>query len=88
MIVLHRLADAQAELYLNPDLIQTIEALPDTHIALTTGSTLVVHESPAEVAEAVREWRASVLVLAVAETPQQAHEPDEDSQPDADYPDA
>lgn len=67
MIVLHRLgAGARAELQLNPDLILTVEAHPDTVVALTTGAKLVVSETPDEVADAVREWRVRVLADALA----------------------
>lgn len=62
MIVLHRLAHEAEPFHLNPDLILTVEATPDTVIALTTGARIVVAESPERVAEAVRVWRSSVLV--------------------------
>ena len=42
MIALHRITQPDHELYLNPDLIQTVEANPDTVIALTNGSRFVV----------------------------------------------
>ena len=61
MIRLHKLARDPQEFHLNPDLILTIEAHPDTVVTLTTGSRLVVTETPEEVAAAVRQWRASVL---------------------------
>ena len=59
MIRLTRL-DRQ-EIALNCDLIESIEAQPDTTIRLVTGQTRVVRESVDEVLERVREWRASVL---------------------------
>jgi flagellar protein FlbD len=34
--------------FLNPDLILTLEATPDTVITLTTGEKLMVRESPQE----------------------------------------
>jgi flagellar protein FlbD len=61
MIRLHRLGHTPQPLHLNPDLIVTIEANPDTVVTLTTGSRLLVSESPEAVADAVRTWRASVL---------------------------
>ena len=61
MIVLHRLAHRPEPFHLNPDLITTVEALPDTHVSLTTGSKVVVCESPDEVADAVRAWRVQVM---------------------------
>jgi flagellar protein FlbD len=61
MITLHRLGIRSEELHLNPDLITTVEAHPDTVITLATGSKVVVMEGPDEVADAVREWRAAIL---------------------------
>jgi flagellar protein FlbD len=61
MITLHRLGIRSEELQLNPDLITTVEAHPDTVITLATGSKVVVAEAPDEIADAVREWRAGIL---------------------------
>ena len=61
MIRLHRLGHEPHPFHLNPDLVLTVEAHPDTVVTLTTGSRLLVMESPEEVAAAVRAWRASVL---------------------------
>jgi flagellar protein FlbD len=61
MIRLHKLGRAPQPFHLNPDLVLTVEANPDTVVVLTTGSRLVVTETPEEVAEAVRTWRASIL---------------------------
>ena len=61
MITLHRLGIRSEELHLNPDLIMTVEAHPDTVITLATGSKVVVSEAPDEIAELVREWRAGIL---------------------------
>src|SRR5215210_3576888 len=61
MIRLHRLGHTPQPLHLNPDLVLTVEASPDTVVTLTTGSRLLVTESPEAVADAVRAWRASVL---------------------------
>ena len=60
MIRLHKLGRTPHPFHLNPDLILTVEANPDTVVVLTTGSRLVVVETPDQVAEAVRTWRASV----------------------------
>lgn len=35
--------------FLNPDMILTLEATPDTVITLTTGEKLMVRESPQEI---------------------------------------
>ncbi len=61
MIRLHRLGHDPQPLHINPDLVQTVEANPDTVVTLTTGTKLLVMESPEAVADAVRAWRASVL---------------------------
>jgi flagellar protein FlbD len=61
MITLHRLAHHDESFQLNPDLIATVEAVPDTIVALTNGKRVLVEESPEQVADAIREWRASVL---------------------------
>jgi flagellar protein FlbD len=64
MIPLHRLAISAQPFHLNPDLIATVEACPDTTLGLTTGAKVVVSESPDEVVEAVRAWRAGLVAHA------------------------
>ena len=49
------------EIALNSDLIESIEARPDTTIRLVTGQSLVVREPLDEVLDRIRNWRASVL---------------------------
>jgi flagellar protein FlbD len=66
MIELHRLGRTSEPFHLNPDLIVSVEAQPDTHIALTTGANLIVNESPEQVVEEIRAWRAGVLADALA----------------------
>jgi flagellar protein FlbD len=61
MICLHKFGREPQPVYLNPDLILSIEAHPDTVVTLTTGSRVLVTETPEEVADAVRTWRASIL---------------------------
>jgi flagellar protein FlbD len=61
MITLHRLGHWDEPFQLNPDLIATVESVPDTILRLTTGKRVMVDESPDEVVAAIREWRASVL---------------------------
>jgi flagellar protein FlbD len=68
MIVLHRLTNPNHPLYLNPDLIQTVEANPDTVIALENASKFVVAETPEQIVFLIREWKASVIASA-SETP-------------------
>jgi flagellar protein FlbD len=60
MIELHRLGAHGEPLWLNPDLIATLEAHPDTVIALTSGTKVMVAESVDEVIDRVRDWRVSV----------------------------
>jgi flagellar protein FlbD len=59
MIELHRLGQPEP-FHLNPDLIVTVEAHPDTVITLATGTRVVVAESPQEVSDLVRDWRVSI----------------------------
>lgn len=64
MISLHRLGHPDAPFQLNPDLIATIEATPDTVVSLTSGTRYVIVERPDVVVEAIRAWRASILAKA------------------------
>ena len=50
---------------LNCDLIERVEANPDTVLTMVDGSRYVVRESIAEVVEKIRAFRASVLREAV-----------------------
>lgn len=62
---------------LNPDLIERIEATPDTVITLVSGTKYVVAESVEDLVESVRSFRAAVLMATTAptppETPRAAH---------------
>lgn len=69
MITLHRLGHDGGQFQLNPDLVVTIDANPDTVICLSTGSKVLVRESPAEVVDAVREWRVGILAGALKRKP-------------------
>lgn len=69
MILLHRLGRETTPFHLNPDLITTIEANPDTVVHLTTGQSHLVTESPDEVLAAVRSWRRSTFPIQVATSP-------------------
>ncbi len=66
MIELTRLGSHREPLWINPDLIATMEAHPDTVIALTTGSKVMVVEDVAQVVERVRAWRVSIAHGAAA----------------------
>ena len=46
---------------LNPDLIEKVEAHPDTVAFLVDGTKYVVRESVDEVLQEIREYRASIL---------------------------
>ena len=61
MITLNRLGHSDEPFQLNPDMIVTVEANPDTVITLATGAKVVVAETPKEVAAAVHAQRAAVL---------------------------
>jgi flagellar protein FlbD len=47
---------------LNCDLIEHIEATPDTVITLTTGQKITVLETAEDIIERVRAWRHSLLL--------------------------
>ena len=66
MIELTRLGSRREPLWLNPDLVATIEAHPDTLISLTTGSKLMVVEDVGEVVARIRAWRVSIAEGALA----------------------
>lgn len=50
-----------AQIYVNPDLIQYLEASPDTRVTLTTGTMLMVLDDPSVVVERVIAYRRSIL---------------------------
>ena len=56
MISLHRLGHQAEEFHLNPDLIVTVEANPDTVITLTTGTKIVVAEPPERVVDEIQQY--------------------------------
>ncbi len=60
MIELQRLGAHGEQVWVNPDLIATIEAHPDTVVVLTTGTKVVVADTIDEVVARVRAWRVSV----------------------------
>jgi flagellar protein FlbD len=65
MITLHRLGHKLEIFRLNPDLIVTIEATPDTVITLATGAKIVVAETPERVVSEVRAYRVDILAGAL-----------------------
>lgn len=62
MIDLHLINDSQ--IILNSDLIEFIEATPDTVISLSNGKKMIVKESVSEVVDKVIEFRRRVNVSA------------------------
>jgi flagellar protein FlbD len=75
MISLHRLGHQAEEFHLNPDLIVTVEANPDTVITLTTGTKVVVAESPDRVVAEIRTYRVDVLSGALNKRRQEGAQP-------------
>jgi flagellar protein FlbD len=61
MIALHRLTHPNQVVFVNSDLIQTIEATPDTVVSLTNSSRLIVIEKPYEILGLIRGWRSSII---------------------------
>jgi flagellar protein FlbD len=62
MIIVTRLHGGRVAV--NCDLIERVEATPDTVVTLVDGGRYVVAESVAEVVDKVRAFRASVVLLA------------------------
>lgn len=50
-----------APFYLNPELIQTVEATPDTIITLINNKKLIVKDTPEQIAERFIEYRRKTL---------------------------
>jgi uncharacterized protein YlzI (FlbEa/FlbD family) len=65
VIRLHRLGHPDEDYHLNPDLVVSIEATPDTVVSLATGVKLLVCERPEAIVAAIAEWRAGVLEAAL-----------------------
>lgn len=79
VILVHRLKGEP--MFVNADLIESIEARPDTVLTLVDGRKTVVAERPEQVVDRVREFRAAILVTVeelrsggAAETPGPAAE--------------
>jgi uncharacterized protein YlzI (FlbEa/FlbD family) len=65
MIKLHRLGHHVEAFELNPDLIMTVEATPDTVITLSNGTKIVVAEPPERVVADVRDHKIEILAGAL-----------------------
>jgi flagellar protein FlbD len=61
------------EMVVNADLIETVESTPDTVLTLVDGKKYVVHESPRQVVDEIRAYRASIL--SVLDAPEAAAVP-------------
>jgi len=66
MVKVTRLNDA--ELVINADLIEFIEAIPDTIISLTTGKKIMVKESIDEIIDRVARFRRLSSTLSIDNT--------------------
>jgi flagellar protein FlbD len=73
MIIVTRLNGT--EIVVNADLIETIEATPDTVVTLVDGTRYVVEEPPATIIERVMGFRAAVLRLGDEPIPSPTAEP-------------
>lgn len=62
MVLVHRLKGEAV--FLNADMIESIEARPDTVVVMVDGRSFVLSDSPEEIVDRVRRFRASVLVAA------------------------
>lgn len=62
MVLVHRLKGEPV--FVNADLIESIEACPDTVMVLVDGRSLVLRDDPADIVDRIRRFRASVLVAA------------------------
>lgn len=73
MIIVTRLNGT--EIVVNADLIETIEATPDTVVTLVDGTRYVVEEPPATIIERVMGFRAAVLRLGDEPIPSSGNQP-------------
>ena len=62
MIIVHRLRGEP--MFLDADLIESIEETPDTVVTLVDGRRMVVSDAGSDIAERVLEFRASILASA------------------------
>ncbi len=62
MILVHRLKGEP--FFVNADLIDSVEATPDTVVSFVDGRRVVVGEAPHEIVERIVTFRAAILVAA------------------------
>lgn len=58
--------------YLNPDLIISVEAMPDTVVTLTTGEKFIVQETPQEITARFIAFKRAITQGAWTATPETA----------------
>jgi flagellar protein FlbD len=68
MILLHKLSHEREPFQLNPDLIERVDASPDCHVLLTTGTKFAVVETVDEVVARIKRWRVDVLAQSLRES--------------------
>lgn len=69
MIKVSRLRALEAELVVNAELIETVEATPDTVITLTTGHKVIVQESVDQIIRLVVAYKRSLYASRPGESP-------------------
>ena len=57
-----------SKIYINPELIQTVESTPDTVITLLSNKKMIVKDTPQEIAERFIEYRRKTLTPLIART--------------------
>lgn len=57
-----------SKIYINPELIQTVESTPDTVITLLSNKKLIVKDTPQEIAERFIEYRRKTLSPLISRT--------------------
>ncbi len=73
MILLKRLTGSP--LALNPDLMERVEANPDTVITMVDGKKMLVHETIEEIVQLVLDYRSEIIRVAYHETPSRPIDP-------------
>ncbi len=50
----------QSQLYINADMVQSVESTPDTHIVLLNGHSYVVRETDEQIVDAIIRYRQTI----------------------------
>jgi flagellar protein FlbD len=58
-----------SKIYINPELIQTVESTPDTIVTLVSNKKLIVKDTPQEIAERFIEYRRKTLAPFITRKP-------------------